>query len=65
MEFNCGFADFDSVFEFYWFVKKHRKYLFKDYQERVQFLFDFDLIIFNIQWSPEKSVKNFSCFTRT
>ena len=54
MEFNHGLADFDSVIKFYWFLKNNRKHLFRDYQERVEFLHDFDEIMMNIQWSPEK-----------
>ena len=42
MEFNQGFADFDSVYEFYYFMRKNHKYLFKEYLEQAEFLFDFD-----------------------
>ena len=37
-----------------WVVEPGLKHLFRDYQKRVEFLHDFDEIMINIQWSPEK-----------
>ena len=37
-----------------WVVDPGLKHLFRDYQKRVEFLHDFDEIMINIQWSPEK-----------
>ena len=54
MEFNQGFADFDSVYEFYYFMRKNHKYLFKEYLEQAEFLFDFDEIMMNIQYRAKR-----------
>ena len=51
-----------QFFKFYWFAKKIRKHLFRDYQERVEFLHNFDEMM-NIQLSPEKACGIFKTST--
>ena len=38
MEFNQGFANFDSVYEFYYFVRKNRNTFLKATRSRLSFL---------------------------